>query len=75
VLKHIVNAHNPSASSDHADAELELETRLWLRDLWSQSIVAWLALVISIVSIVIAICSFNASLARERHETGQNEYR
>jgi hypothetical protein len=58
VLKHIVNAHDPSASPDHADAELELDTRDWLRDFWSRSFVAWLALLISIVSIAIAICSF-----------------
>ena len=59
VLNRIVNAHDPSASPDHADAELELETRGWLRDFWSRSIVAWLALFISIASLIIAICSFN----------------
>jgi hypothetical protein len=46
---------DPSASPNRADAELELDTRDWLRDFWSRSLVAWLALVISIVSITIAI--------------------
>jgi hypothetical protein len=59
-LTSIVNAHDPGASRlTLADAELELETRAWLRDFWTRSIVAWLALFISIVSIVIAICAFS----------------
>jgi hypothetical protein len=45
---------NPNRSA----AELELETRSWLRDFWSRSIVAWIALVISIISVVIAVCAF-----------------
>jgi len=60
-LKRIVDSHNASASPDRPDAELELDTRGWLRDFWSRSIVAWLALVISIVSIAIATCSFSVS--------------
>jgi hypothetical protein len=55
VLKHIVDRQFPAR--DRADAELELDTRAWLRDFLSQHTVAWLALVISIVSIVIATCS------------------
>jgi hypothetical protein len=57
-LHRIVNTHNPSASPDHADAELELDTRDWLRDFWSRSFVAWIALVISIISVVFAMCAF-----------------
>jgi hypothetical protein len=60
-LKHMLTL---IPSRERADAELELETRAWLRDFWSRSIVAWLALLISIVSIAIAICSFNVSLTR-----------
>jgi hypothetical protein len=60
VLNRIVNSHDAGASPDHADAELELETRAWLREFWSRSIVAWLALFISIASLIIAICSFNS---------------
>jgi len=37
---------------------LELDTRLWLRNFKSKSIVAWLALFLSVISITIAICSF-----------------
>jgi hypothetical protein len=57
-LHRIVNTHDPSTSPDHADAELELNTRDWLRDFWSRSFVAWIALMISIISVVIATCSF-----------------
>jgi hypothetical protein len=64
VLNHIVNAHDPSASQDRPGAELELETRARLREFWSRSIVAWLALLISAISIAIAICSFMISLSR-----------
>ena len=57
-LNRIVNSHDPSASPHRADAELELETRAWLREFWSRSIVAWIALMISIISVIIAVCAF-----------------
>jgi len=60
VLKHIVDSTNPSR--DRAEAELELDTRAWLRDFWSRSIVAWLALAISIASIAIAIYSLSETV-------------
>jgi hypothetical protein len=69
VLKNIVDSQIPTR--DRADAELELETRAWLRDFWSRSIVAWLALLISIVSIAVAICSFSLSVAQARREAPQ----
>jgi hypothetical protein len=50
--------HNQSASYERTHAALELETRAWLRDFWSRSIAAWIALVISIISVVIAVCAF-----------------
>jgi hypothetical protein len=57
-LNQIANTHNPSASHNHTHAALELETRAWLRDFWSRSFVAWIALVISIISVVFAVCAF-----------------
>jgi hypothetical protein len=56
VLRNIVDSY--IATGNRAKAELELETRAWLRDFWSRSIVAWIALVISIVSVVFAVCAF-----------------
>jgi hypothetical protein len=56
VLRNIVDSFK--ATPLRAKAELELETRAWLRDFWSRSIVAWFALILSIISLVIAICSF-----------------
>jgi hypothetical protein len=58
VLHRIVKSHDPSASGDHADAKLELNTRAWLRDFWSRSLVAWIALMISIIFVVFAVCAF-----------------
>jgi hypothetical protein len=58
VLRHMIDSQIPSR--DRAEAELELDTRAWLRDFWSRSLVAWLALIVSLVSIAIAICSFLA---------------
>ena len=55
-LKNMVNSM--IAIPDRAVAELELETREWLRDFWSRSIVAWIAIVISIISVVFAVCAF-----------------
>jgi hypothetical protein len=37
---------------------LELDTRAWIRNFKSKSVVAWLALALSIVSLTISICSF-----------------
>ena len=56
ILKEIVDAH--TLGRNRTKAELELETRAWFRDFWTRSIVAWLALFISIISVVIAICAF-----------------
>ena len=68
-LKQIVGMYHPSSALlDGKDAELELETRDWLREFWSRSLVAWLALVISVVSITIAIatCSRQPRPARPK---------
>jgi hypothetical protein len=67
VLKHILDSQIPSR--DRATAELELDTRAWLRDFWTRSIVAWLALLISAIALAVAICSFQVSIAEERRET------
>jgi hypothetical protein len=45
-LRNMVDSLIPTP--DRADAELELDTRDWLREFWSRSFVAWIALVISI---------------------------
>jgi hypothetical protein len=54
-LKHMVDSLIPSR--EKSDAELELNTRDWLRDFWTRSLVTWLALAISIASIIIAIAA------------------
>ncbi|MDQ8196358.1 hypothetical protein QEH59_18150 [Coraliomargarita sp. SDUM461004] len=44
-------------SKDGADAGLELETRQWIRDFYSRTIVAWIALIISVLALGISIVS------------------
>ena len=55
-LRNMVHATIPTP--DRAKAELELETRQWLRDFWSRSLVAWIAPIISIISVAVAVCAF-----------------
>jgi hypothetical protein len=46
---------------DRSSAELELETRAWLRDFWTRSLVTWLALGISILAFVLSYSSLKTS--------------
>jgi hypothetical protein len=42
-------------SEQYLDAKLELERRQWFRDFWTTGIVAWIALGISIVAIIVSV--------------------
>jgi hypothetical protein len=55
-LKHKVDSEK--SSLERANAELELEYRAWVRDFWTRTIVSWLALLISIIALLVAIWSF-----------------
>ena len=44
-----------------AQAWLELETRAWIRDFWSRSFVAWIALLFSAVALTVSICTFRGA--------------
>jgi hypothetical protein len=67
-LRHMVI--NRIADRERADAELELDTRQWLRDFWSRSLVAWISLLVSVAAFTLAICSYNMSL-RVQHGAGK----
>jgi hypothetical protein len=70
-LTRIVDSHSPSASSQHADAKLELDARAWLRDFWTRTIVTWFALAISILALSLSYCSFETS--KENREQLQKD--
>jgi len=56
---------------DRSSAELELETRAWLRDFWTRSLVTWLALGISILALVLSYSSLKTS--KENREQLKND--
>ena len=56
-LMAVVMADNASLS-DRAACRLELEKRKWRKDFWSKGIVAWIALVLSVVSIILNLLKY-----------------
>ncbi len=72
-LTRIVDSHSPSVSPQHADAKLELDTRAWLRDFWTRSIVTWFALGISILALSLSYCSLETS-KQNREELRTSPY-
>lgn len=70
-LIHIVDSQSPSASPHYAHAKLELETRAWLRDFWTRTLVTWLALGISILALVLSYSSLKTS--KENREQLEND--
>jgi hypothetical protein len=73
-LKQMVVEYNV-ANPNRSAAELELETRAWLRDFWTRSVVTWLALAISILALSLSYCSFKTSKEnREQLQKGDDPY-
>ena len=60
-LTHIVDSQSPSVSPQYVHAKLELDTRAWLRDFWTRTIVTWFALGISILALWLSYCSLQTS--------------
>jgi hypothetical protein len=42
-------------SEQFLNAQLELERRQWFREFWTHGIVAWIALVFSVISIIVSV--------------------
>jgi len=54
--------------ANFAAAELELETRAWMRDFWTRSLVTWLALGLSIIALVFSY------LAKQQAEQNRDPF-
>lgn len=65
---------NTTDSKKASAAELELETRAWMRDFWSRSIVAWIALLISCSALTLSIrsCDVETKLKASTNKTSNS---
>jgi hypothetical protein len=51
-----------------AGASLELEVRAWLREFWSRSIVAWIAIVLSAAALIVSIVSLSLNASQKKND-------
>jgi len=50
-LREIIGSNRPGTDF-HAAAETQLAKMLWWRDFWTKGIVAWIALIIALISLI-----------------------
>lgn len=63
---------HPRLQIDDIDAALELEARAWFRDFIGKSIVAWIALFISVASFILT-ASMKVSESSDNHKSKSNQ--
>ncbi len=68
-------AQNLVGGNERAAYELELETRQWIRDFKSKSIVSWIALCFSLVALTLSVrsCHSDLRLDHRTHERARDD--